>query len=127
MSLVKGIHHVALSCVGPEEFEKTKAFYGEVLGLKIARSWNGGIMFDTGCGIIEIFNNAESQLPQGVVRHFALATDDVDVCVKAVEGAGYKVTLQPCDISIPSSPAFPARIAFAVGPVGEEIEFFCEK
>ncbi|MEI3279584.1 MAG: hypothetical protein V8R46_01660 [Eubacterium ramulus] len=33
MSLIKGIHHVALKCCGKEEFEKTKQFYGEVLGL----------------------------------------------------------------------------------------------
>lgn len=26
MSLIKGIHHVALKCCGKEEFEKTKQF-----------------------------------------------------------------------------------------------------
>ena len=46
MSLIKGIHHVALKCCGKEEFEKTKQFYGEVLGLPVARSWNSGIMYD---------------------------------------------------------------------------------
>ena len=29
MSLIKGIHHVALKCCSKEEFEKTKQFYGE--------------------------------------------------------------------------------------------------
>ena len=38
MSLIKGIHHVALKCCGKEEFEKTKQFYGEVLGLPVAEA-----------------------------------------------------------------------------------------
>ena len=34
---------------------------------------------------------------------------------------------QPVDIVIPSKVPFPARIAFCIGPVGEEVEFFAEK
>lgn len=130
-NLIKGIHHIALKCQGIEAFEKAKAFYGEVLGLKVERSWgegeNAGIMFQTGSGMMEIFANAPDLLPQGTVRHFALATDDVDACVAAVREAGYEVTVEPKDICIGSVPPFPARIAFCIGPVGEEIEFFCEK
>ncbi len=126
MSLIKGIHHIALKCRDQEEYDKSLKFYGEVLGLELARSWDGGAMFHTGAGIMEIFNSGEVQLPQGVIRHFALATDDVDACVEAVKKAGYEVFMEPKNISIPSEPPLPARIAFCYGPMGEEIEFFCE-
>ena len=84
-------------------------------------------MFETGAGLIEIFNNAESQLEKGIIRHFAFAVDNVDECVKAVIDAGYEVFMGPKDIAIPSTPEFPARMAFCYGPLGEEIEFFQEK
>lgn len=127
MSLVKGIHHVCLKCSNEKEYEEVIHFYRDILGLSVARIWAEGIMFETGAGLIEVFNNATETLPQGTIRHFALVTDDVDECVKAVRTAGYEVFIEPKDIEIPSSPAFPARIAFCKGPLGEEIEFFQEK
>ncbi|MDD3165678.1 MAG: VOC family protein [Oscillospiraceae bacterium] len=128
--LIRGIHHVALKCAGLAEFEKTISFYRNVLGLEIVRHWGegtgAGIMFDTGAGLIEIFASAEGALPQGAIRHVALATDDVDACARAVRAAGYPVTIEPKDIVIGSKLPLAARIAFCTGPVGEEIEFFCE-
>ena len=44
-----------------------------------------------------------------------------------LRAAGYKITMEPTDIVIGSTPPYPARIAFCIGPVGEELEFFCEK
>ena len=127
MSLITGIHHVALKCCTEEEYAKTLKFYNETLGMPVVRTWAGGTMLNTGSGLMEIFNNGEAPLPQGAVRHFALATQDVDACIADVSAAGYEVTMQPRDIAIPATPVFPARIAFCIGPVGEEIEFFCEK
>lgn len=127
MSLVTGIHHIALKCCGTEEYEKTIQFYHEILGLPIARTWASGTMLDTGSGLMEIFNNGEEALPQGTIRHFAFAVRDVDALAKTVREAGYEVFIEPKDIDIPSTPSFPARIAFCKGPVGEDIEFFCEK
>lgn len=127
MALIKGIHHVALKCCSSEEYKNVAEFYGDILGLSVARKWDGGIMFDTGDGIIEVFEDGESPLPQGNIRHFAFATEDVDACVSAVRKAGYEVFVEPKDIEIQSGPRFPARIAFCRGPLGEEIEFFCEK
>ena len=125
---ITGIHHLALKCQGIEEFNKTVHFYRDVLGLPVARSWgegeNSGIMLDTGAGLLEIFANAPDRLGAGAVRHFALATDDVDSCISAVRTAGYEITMEPADICIGSVPPYPARIAFCIGPVGEEIEFF---
>lgn len=126
MSLIKGIHHVALKCTCPEEYEKTLHFYCEVLGMPVLRSWATGTMLDTGCGILEIFNNGDPALEQGAIRHFALLTDSVDACTEAVMKAGYSVFVEPGNVTIPSQPGYPIRRSFCRGPMGEEIEFFEE-
>ena len=125
---VTGIHHIALKACGLEQFRKTVSFYHDLLGLPVARTWgegeNVGIMLDTGAGLIEIFANAVDAPGQGAVRHMALAVEDTDACVEAVRAAGYEITREPVDIVIGSVPPYPAQIAFCIGPVGEEIEFF---
>lgn len=127
MALVKGIHHICLKCVTPEDYDRVMAFYTGTLELPVVRSWPNGFMLDTGSGIIEVFLDGREPLTQGVIRHVALAVQDTDVCVRAVTAAGYTVFDGPRDICIPSDPPFPARIAFCHGPLGEEIEFFQEK
>ena len=127
MALIKGVHHVCMKCVTAEQFDEVRKFYGEILGLPVVRSWAAGIMYDLGGSLLEVFSNGAEALPQGVWQHIALATDDVDACVKAVSDAGYAITIEPKDIVIASEPPLPARIAFCIGPMGEEIEFFQEK
>lgn len=127
MSLIKGVHHVCMKCCTAEEFEKTKFFYGEILGLPKVREWNVGVMYDMGGTLLEIFSNGAEKYSMGVWQHIALATEDVDACVKAVSDAGYEITIAPKDIVVASQPPVPARIAFCIGPMGEEIEFFHEK
>lgn len=127
MAMIKGIHHVALKCCTKKEYEKALFFYNEILGMPVLRQWPTGMMLDTGNGVMEIFNNGEGYLPQGVLRHVALATDDVDGCVEKIKEHGYEVFIGPKDIVIASDPELPARIAFCKGPLGEEIELFCEK
>lgn len=77
--LIKGVHHIALKCHGMEEFEKTIGFYRDVLGMEVVRTWGedeeSGAMLSTGNSLMEIFVNAESDLPQGAIRHFALANE----------------------------------------------------
>ena len=129
MSLIKGVHHIALKCRDTSEFEKTISFYRDVLGMPVVRTWGegeaAGAMLDVGNGSsMEIFASGGSEPVQGAIRHFALATDDVDACASAVAAAGYPITIQPKDIVIASNPPLPARIAFCLGPVNEEIEFF---
>lgn len=127
MSNITGIHHVSTKCSTPEEYEKSVKFYSEVLELPIVRTWDKGTMFDTGSGLMEIFNDGTGALPQGCIRHFAFAVKDVDSIANRVKEAGYEVFIEPKDIVIPSEIPFPARIAFCHGPLGEDIEFFCEK
>ena len=111
--LVQGIHHVCIRCE-KNEIEKVKEFYQGVLGMPVIRSWGepelAGFMFDTGAGLVEVFTDAEGVLPQGSIRHFALKTDDVDGCVKAVREAGYPITVEPKDVVIPSQPEFPMQL-----------------
>jgi glyoxylase I family protein len=38
-----------------------------------------------------------------------------------------RVTVEPVDKVIPSAPPYPVRLAFCIGPLGEEVEFFCER
>lgn len=99
--MVTGIHHVSFKCSKGEQFKKVIAFYTETLGMMIVRQWGPdcdnpiGVMFDTGNGIIEVFSNAESDLPQGVIRHFALSVTDVDELADRIEKAGYEVFVKP--------------------------------
>ena len=94
--LINGIHHVCIKC-RMDQVKKVKEFYTEVLGLPVVRSWGepelAGFVFDSGAGLIEVFTNAQEDLPQGSIRHFAFATSDVDQCVKAVREAGYAITV----------------------------------
>ena len=130
-ALITGIHHVSMKCCSLAEFSRTVDFYHRTLGLPVLRRWGSdeqpAVMLECGSGVIEIFADATEELPQGCIRHFALATPDVDACAKAVQAAGYEITVLPKDIEIESQPVFSARIAFCIGPLGEEIEFFQEK
>ena len=125
---VNGVHHIALKAKGLEEYKKLFDFYHEILGLPVVRTWgegeNVGTMLDTGAGLMELFANAEDTPGQGAIRHMAFDVEDTDACVEAVRNAGYQITIEPVDIVIASCPPYPARIAFCIGPVGEEIEFF---
>ena len=124
---ITGIHHVSMKCGTPEAFARAKAFYLEVLCLSVKREWPEGIMFDTGCGLIEVFGNGPGIGQKGAVRHFALATDDVDGMAARVRAAGYEVFIEPNDLVIRSEPPVHARMAFCRGPLGEEIELFREE
>ena len=125
--MIKGIHHISMKCNTEEEINRVKEFYISVLGLKIIREWHDGIMIDTGNGYIEIFTNADGEHRLGSIRHFALLTDDVDTIAEKVKAAGYEVFVEPVDKVIDSDPKYPIRMAFCFGPLGEQVEFFCER
>ena len=116
-----------MKCGTKEELEKVKKFYLGILGLSVCREWPLGIMIDTGNGLIEIFTNGEGIKDKGAIRHVALLTDDVDETVRKVKEAGYEVFIEPDDVTIPSIPEYPIRMAFCKGPLGEEIELLEER
>ena len=125
--MIKGIHHVSLKCADQKTYEEVRRFYCDILGLRVKRVWDEGMMLDTGNGLIEVFDNGAGVRELGAVRHFALAADHIDDLADRIGKAGYEVFIQPKDIVIHSDPALPARIAFCRGPLGEEIELFDEK
>ena len=125
--IITGIHHISMKCGNREEFDRAKDFYLNVLGFSAVRTWPEGIMIDTGCGLLEIFNNGAGIKTKGAIRHVAFSTDDVDGIIAKVKAAGYEVFIEPNDIVIRSEPEFHAQMAFCYGPLGEEIEFFQEQ
>ena len=128
---IVGIHHIALKAKGEAAYARLIEFYNGILGMPIVREWdcNGGkaAMVDTGAGLLELFSTAPDELGMGALRPLAFAVEDTDACIEAVRAAGYTVTMEPTDIVIGSNPPYPARIAFCIGAVGEEVEFFAEK
>lgn len=125
--MIKDIHHISMKCGNPGDLEKVKEFYIKLLGLKVCREWDGGLMLDTGNGFIEIFTNAEGEHRLGAIRHVALLTDDVDGLAERVKQAGFDVVVEPVDKVIGSEPPYPIRMAFCIGPLGEQVEFFKER
>ncbi len=122
--MITGLHHISLKCGTAEEFERAKAFYLDLLGFSIVREWPEGIMIDLGNVMLEIFSNGPGIRAKGALRHIAFATDNADEIVDMVKKAEYEVFIEPNDITIKSEPEFHARMAFCIGPLGEEIEFF---
>ncbi len=125
--MIKGIHHISMKCGSKEGLARVKEFYLDILGLSVCREWPEGIMIDTGNGLIEIFCNGKGERQRGAIRHVALLTDQVDELCTQIKQAGYDVFVEPKDTVIKSSPPYPIRVAFCVGPLGEEIELFCER
>ena len=124
--MITGMHHISMKCGTQEDFARAKDFYLNLLGFSVRREWPEGVMIDCGSALLEIFCNGEGIHSKGAIRHAAFATDDVDGIVARVRAAGYEVFIEPNDITIPSVPEFHARMAFCIGPLGEEIEFFQE-
>ena len=124
--MIKGIHHISMKCGTDEELENVRNFYVNILGMSICREWNDGIMIDSGNGLIEVFSNGKGERRKGALRHIAFLTDNVDEMAEKVRNAGYMVFIEPNDKVIDSVPEYPFRMAFCYGPLGEEIEFFCE-
>ena len=131
----QGFHHVALK-VG--DFERVVKMYVEGLGFKEKIRWGDGdgrgIMLDTGAGdYLEVFAGGPAVPPAivgpmaqtGPTIHFAIRTTSVDAATARAVAAGFKITVEPKDVTIPSTPRpTPIRISFVSGPAGEMIEFF---
>ena len=125
--MISGVHHIALKCGTEEEIERVRNFYIDTLGMMICREWPDGIMIDTGNCLLEVFTNGNGVKEIGALRHIAFATDDVDGIIQRVKDAGYEDFIEPTDKEMKSNPVYPFRMAFCYGPLGEEVEFFCEK
>ena len=125
--MVKGIHHISMKCRSKEELEKVRDFYVKVLGMSLYREWEGGVLIDSGRGLIEVFDRPGGEYRLGVISHMAIETDDVDGLTEKVRAAGYEVFIEPADMEIPAVPPVLLRRSFCYGPLGEEIELFAER
>ena len=80
--MIKGIHHVALKCAGPDQFREVMIFYTEVIGLTVIRTWGSGenaaAMLGAGNCIVEVFASGQVSGSTGSINHFAFLTDDPD-------------------------------------------------
>ncbi len=129
MGKIKGIHHVALK-VKPESYDKAVKFYTDILEMETVRSWGEApyfaCMISTGDNsTMEILaNDGADSVNAGPLPHIAFETDFVDELTEKVRAAGYEITVEPKDVTLPASPPYPIRVAFCRGAGNEEIEFF---
>ena len=108
--LIHGAHHIALKCQSEANFQETIHFYGDVLGLDVARTWgsgdDAGIMFHLGDGtLLEIFASGGAA-HGGAIPHYALATTDTDACAAAVPAANADAPVTLVAKAPPAASAF---------------------
>ena len=133
--MIQGIHHVALRCRDEENYKETLRFYRDLIGMKVKCSWGEGLyaatMLELNGDAMEIFAGGAASDRTGSVNHFAFWTDDPDACTEKVRNAGYPIISEPSDVNLrltePAGGVYPLRFAYCIGPVGELIEFFCER
>lgn len=125
-----GFHHV---CIKTRDWAATLRFYCDTLGLTEKLAWRAApqraALLDAGAAnYVEIFEDlAYTPTPDGAILHFALRTTRPDEVAARVRAAGYKLTMERKDVTIPNTTAVgpvPIRIFFCAGPNGEIVEFF---
>ncbi|NSW53824.1 MAG: VOC family protein [Anaerolineae bacterium] len=125
---IKGLHHVSITV---KDFDATVELYTKGFGFKKGTAWGRSgerraIMLEMGNGaFLEVFSGAPDEpQPSGLFAHIALASDDCDADYQRALAAGATVQTEPMNVSLPSDPPIPIRIAFVRGLDGESIEFF---
>lgn len=123
-----GFHHIALKA---NDFEASVAFY-EKLGMKPMVGWGEKDqriqMFDLGDGgRLELFaGGSDAAYPaEGKYMHLALCCQDVDAAYAHALSVGAVAFKPPKTVELDSHPEkMTIRIAFVLGPSGEQLEFF---
>jgi glyoxylase I family protein len=128
-----GFHHIAMNVTN---FDESIRFYRGALGYNVAKQWGepgkrAALIDVGGNSYIEIFEQPEQTVTvergKAHLAHFALHCEDPDAAIERAREYGAKIRMEPQDVDIPSTPVYPVRIAFCLGPDGEEIEFFKER
>ena len=92
-------------------------------------------LLDTGDGnFIEIVTGGKQdpvefdQYRSGAYIHLALRSNNVDAVVERARNAGVKILVEPMDVRLEAynGNAKTGRVAFILGPDGEQLEFFQE-
>ena len=125
---IKRLHHVSITV---KDFDATVELYTQGFGFKKGVAWAKGdsdraIMLDMGDGaFLEVFSGrVDKPQTDGIFAHIALASDDCDADFQRAVEAGAGIQTEPVNVSLPSEPPIPVRIAFCKGFDGELIEFF---
>jgi len=125
--MLKHIHHIAIIC---SDYERSKLFYTQVLGLEIVRevyrlerkSYKLDLSLD-GQYIIELFSfpdpppRASGPEAQGL-RHLAFAVTDIDMAVNRLQS--HKVVTE----AIRTDPYTGKRFTFFTDPDGLPLELY---
>ncbi|QED46352.1 VOC family protein [Cytobacillus dafuensis] len=109
-----------------ENLEKTKHFYGELLGLELKNEFGTYIEYNTGTTILS-FNTREDvreltglPIPDGVRKEqtfeIGFVTEEVEVVVDKLREAGVKVLLEPVE------KPWGQKVAYVEDPDGHYIE-----
>ncbi|NLT72828.1 MAG: hypothetical protein GXX94_01345 [Chloroflexi bacterium] len=110
-------HHVALRT---PDFARAKAFYTEVLGLRIAAEMPGRdcVFIDIGGTTIELMGIPD-QVPgaEGAFAHLAFEVDDVMATYEELKAKGVEFFVEPRE-------AGPMQVAFFRDPDGNPLELF---
>ncbi|MDP9076172.1 MAG: VOC family protein [Bacteroidota bacterium] len=121
------VHHIAIIC---SDYEKSKHFYSEVLGLKIVREVyreeRKSYKLDLELGDlyqIELFSfpdpPARPSRPEAVgLRHLAFEVDDIDKAVKVIKG--FNILIEPIRVDEFTG----KRFTFFADPDGLPIELY---
>ena len=132
---IKGLGYAHMA-IAAKDFDKSLAFY-QALGLKVYTQWGEGdtriALLDMGDGsLIELFAKPALNTAQiaGVTEgnpflHFAFSAQNVDEAYRIALEAGATPLKPPYEVPLDSHPLrLTLRVAFVIGPSGEELEFF---
>jgi glyoxylase I family protein len=121
------VHHIAIIC---SDYEKSKHFYTQILGLKIVREVyreeRNSYKLDLEVGgqyQIELFSfpnpPARPSRPEAAgLRHLAFEVDDIDVAIAEIKASG--VSTEPVRVDEFTG----KRFTFFADPDGLPIEFY---
>ncbi|WP_460670973.1 SMU1112c/YaeR family gloxylase I-like metalloprotein [Larkinella ripae] len=127
MLQLKHVHHIAIIC---SDYERSKHFYTEILGLEILQEINRAARSSykldlalNGQYVIELFSfpnpPARPSRPEALgLRHLAFAVENVEAAKTALEAAG--VAVEPIRIDEQTG----RRFTFFSDPDGLPLEFY---
>ncbi len=133
--IVKGLGYAHIA-IAARDFDRSLTFY-RALGMKVYTAWGEKTatgdsriaLLDMGGGdLVELF--AKPDLPAAggegsPFLHFAFSVQNVDEAYRIALEAGAKPYKAPAEMPLASDPIrMTLRIAFVIGPSGEELEFF---